>query len=60
MRAIRLILASLILALYWWVNPRKKPGPRKGYKRKPPAPAEAPGDVDQFTPEVVSAEAVNA
>jgi len=51
MKSLRLVLASLILALYWWVNPRKKPGPRKGYKRKPPAPAEAPGDVDQFNQE---------
>ena len=60
MRAIRLVLARILYAAYWWVNPRKKPGPRKGYKRKPPAPAEAQADVDQFTPEVVSAEAVNA
>ena len=51
MRAIRLVLARILYAAYWWVNPRKKPGPRKGYKRKPPAPAEAPGDVDQFNQE---------
>ena len=51
MKSLRLVLASLILALYWWVSPRKKPGPRKGYKRKAPAPVEAPGDVDQFNQE---------
>ena len=55
MKSIRLVLASMILALYWWVSPRKKPGPPKGYKRKAPAPvAEAQADVDQFQPEVVA------
>lgn len=35
MKSIRLVLASLILALYWWVSPRKKPGRKKGYKHVP-------------------------
>lgn len=52
MKSIRLVLASLILALYWWVSPHKKPGPPKGYKRTPKQ--AAPADVDQFQPEVVS------
>lgn len=75
MRSLRIVLASLILALYWWVNPHKKPGPRRGTRKakqdalmadlavawkangpdSTPSPlAEAPVDVDQFSPEVVS------
>lgn len=36
MKSLRLVLASLILALYWWVSPRKKPGPKRGTRRAKP------------------------
>ena len=29
MKSLRLLLAGWILALHWWVNPYKKPGPKK-------------------------------
>lgn len=59
MKSIRLVLASLILALYWWVSPRKKPGPKRGTRKAKPDTtpsqlAEAQADVDHLAKEVVS------
>ncbi len=59
MKSIRLVLASLILALYWWVSPHKKPGPKRGTRKAKPDTtpsqlAEAQADVDHLAKEVVS------
>ena len=33
MKSLRLVLANMILALYWVVTPRKKPGPKRGTRK---------------------------